>query len=207
MLCNCLSAAERTGDCRNTALRYGEHCVYHTLTGYERFVGRELFGIRSALSHRPFLHKGKFPHAVFCFNGIHGIGNGILTAGNALNRSLNSVGNHNFVIYYFRFFNCAHNVAGNHFITDGYAGVKVPFYVPFKRRHFNATFEVVAAYCHNTVERTLNTVKDTAYNSGAEFNAQRLVGGLDILAGSEARCFLIYLNTCPVAVHFYNFAD
>ena len=208
MLYHGFAAAEGAGHCRHASLGNGEQGINDPLSGNQGTVGRKFFLIGTATAHRPFLHQsdGNF-RAVFVLYNCHGVGNVIVAIGDGLHLTHDSGGHHDFVEYYFRFLHGTQHIAAGDGITGFCGGNKVPQNIPLQRGHFHASLEAVAGNGHNGIQRTLDTVIDTADQTGAKLHAQRFAGRLHRFAGAKAGGFLIYLNGGVAPVNLDDFAD
>ena len=102
--------------------------------------------------------------------------------------------------------NGADDVACPELVADLGNGVELPLLVVVERGNVNASLEVGARDLHDLIERSLDTVVDSADKTGTQLNREGSAGGLNLLSGAETRGLLINLDRSSVAVHFYDFA-
>ena len=123
MLSYGLSASERSGNSGNASLCNRKQTVDYTLTGYKRHIRRKLFPIWSAPADRPFLHERKLLFSRLGFKHAHGVGEMEFALFNLLDRSDDSVGNHDFVEDDVRFGYCSDYISADDLVacTDGWS--------------------------------------------------------------------------------------
>ena len=176
-----VEAAHKTEIAAETAARHFSHhrekSINNALTRNKRNIGRKLFGIRSSLSDRPFLHKPEVLFNSVCsLDAAHNIRDRIISLGDAFHGSDKSGREHNFVADNISLLNGAEYISADHLVPDLNGGDEVPELFPIQCGNFNSSCKVVSRQLTDFLKRSLNTVKDSLNKSGTELNAEGLPG-------------------------------
>ena len=111
------------------------------------------------------------------------------------------------MLYCLGLLNDTNRIALDNCIACLLRGFKLPDCVTGEGRNLDTARQVIADLLHDGFQRSLDTVEDTADQTGPEFYGERSTGGLDRLAGLQSRCFLVYLDGSTVTMHLDDLAD
>ena len=209
MLNDGFAASERSRNAGGTALGDREHTVNRTASGYHGFVTRQLFDIGTRFSYGPLLHERQDNFALFAVCLKHGVGDLILTAlyGSDGIFSLIHGRDGKAQLYYLGFLYITENVASGNFIADLDGRFERPLLFMVKPGHINASGNIRSGHLTDNIQRALDTVIDVGNKTRSELAGQRLAGGVDLVARTDAGGLFIYLNGGVVASYFNDFAD
>ena len=143
MLNDGFAASERSRNAGSSALCYREKCVYTALTCNHRLDRRELFGIRSGNTHRPFLNKCYILNgAVVVFNLSYTVGNRIVSGAKLDYCSALVRRYHYFMCNNFGFLDGSVDVARRNPVAEFKCGFKVPCFIALKCRFVNSLRDI-----------------------------------------------------------------
>jgi hypothetical protein len=193
-----LAATEGTGDGASATLAGGEEGVEDALAGKHRTDTGELVAGGAGLTHWPILLHG---HVVGGSVGQRDlgdrVGHDVGAAGDDGRQSAGDVrGNHDTVVLEkLGLVDLADHIAADDVVadTDG-GGGELPTLVAVKAGDFDTAGDVdVGAELVNVLEGTLDTVKNSVQNTGAEFEGEGLAG-LDNGIANGHTCYFFQIE-------------
>ena len=208
MLDNSLSASEGAGNCSGAALCYREECIYDPLPRVHRTRGHIFFEVRPCDTDRPALDHGKFVlFAVLISDNGNYIINNMLAAPDTDQFTLDTVRDHNLMVYGRRLLDRSQDISGNQFVSRACDRHKIPQLRSVEGRDLGTSCYRFACNSSDLRERPLDSVIDIIQHARPEFDRHRHSCSLYFRARSESGCFFVDLNGCAVSRHIKDLAD
>ena len=208
MLHHGLAGTEGTGDAGGAALGNGEQGVDDALPRNHRLDGRELACIGARHTHGPLLHQRNLLDGAVLQSELADTVGDLEVAGVQLHDGAALAGRaHDTVEDGIRFLHGSVDIAGSNLVAVTQLRLKVPDLVPIQCRFVDTAPDVGAVLFAHGGQRALDAVINTGQQSGSQLDRQRRTGGNDLVAASQPRRFLVYLDGGAIPVHFDDLTD
>ena len=208
MLNDSLTGTEGSGYCCGTALCDGEEGIDNSLSRDQRHIRRKLSCIGSSGTYRPLLHQLDLRLALLTVDGGDVLCYGIVAFLKTCDGSLQSVGYHDLVKDYFSFLYSTDDVSAFYLCALGNSGNEVPLLLSVQRFNLNASLKQIGVgLLSDLLQRSLDTIIDTADQSGSQLYGHGNAGGYDRLSGTKSGGLLVYLNGSKIPVHLNDLTD
>ena len=173
MLDNRLAASKRPRNCRHSSFCNREEGIDYPLSCDKRHLRRKFLPVRASSSNWPFLHHRQFFCSLIRIDDRNHFFYREDSSSDLTHRAFHSPRHHDLLLHKNRFLYRSDHISRFHLISRLCQRYEFPFQIPFQRRYFDSSLQIVSGNLHNVVQRSLYSVINTCDQSGAEFYRHR----------------------------------